>query len=341
MSQCAKRKYWVTLQVILLIGGLIGCGINPVKSIHPSVGTKAKTLSYKKTLDVIGLGPANSLIQVLAGNNVYDLQRPYAIDVRGDFVYIVDSKTNLVLQYNRNIERASLVHFKEDYFHGDVMGLYLASDFSFYVTDTDGRQVLHFSPEGHLLKTFRHDPNMSRPISVSVIEETGHVLVADELYSHIVGFSQSGEPLYGLGGRGTGPGKFRIITDMIRTKDGFLVGDRIELRVQRLDKNGQYVTHFGEGIVSFPTAIAEDDYGRVYVADKADSRIKVFKRGKLIDTIGKNGYGLGEFRYIGDMKYYDNLLYVADSLNGRIQVFNVLPERNVTSDSLAKILPKH
>jgi len=211
---------------------------------------------------------------------------------------------------------------------GEAMSLYIAKDFSFYVTDTDGRRALHFSASGQLLHEYQNDPNIARPIGVAVNESNGQVLIADELYSHVVVFDAGGgEPVYGMGGRGEGPGKFRIITDFLQTDDGYLLGDRVELRIQELDKEGQYVTNFGEGIVTFPTAIAQDDYGRVFVADKTDSQIKVFKEGELIDTVGKNGDGKGEFRYISDMKYAANRLYVADNLNGRIQVFEVLPEK--------------
>ena len=155
------------------------------------------------------------------------------------------------------------------------------------------------------------------------------MLVADETYSHIVSFDMDkAQPIYGMGGRGEGPGKFRIITDMIPIPDGYLVSDRIELRVQVLDKDGNYIANFGQGIVTFPTALAVDKQGRVYVSDKADSTIKVFKAGKLIDQVGRNGYGAGEFRYVSDMKVLGNELYVVDSLNGRIQVFEFISDKS-------------
>jgi hypothetical protein len=200
---------------------------------------------------------------------------------------------------------------------------------SFYVTDVEGRRALHFSPDGSLLKVYKHAPNIFRPIALTVDEKRQQVLVADETYSHIVSFDmEKAEPIYGMGDRGEGPGKFRIITDMIAIPDGYLVSDRIELRVQVLDKQGEYVANFGQGIVTFPTALATDKQGRFYVSDKADSTIKVFKAGKLIDQIGANGYGAGEFRYISDMKVLDNQLYVVDSLNGRIQVFEFVSDTN-------------
>jgi len=55
------------------------------------------------------------------------------------------------------------------------------------------------------------------------------------------------------------------------------------------------------------------------------SRIKIFKDGQLTGIFGRNGYGDGEFRFVGDMKYADGKLYVADTLNARIQIFSVTP----------------
>ncbi len=295
--------------------------------VHPSVGESAKTLRFNKIIDKVGLGSGDIIKWLAVGDDQYDFQQPFALDVRAPWMYVTDVASGLILRYHLDKQRAEIIWGAGDQVLGEAMSVYIDKDFSFYVTDTDGRRALHFSASGRLIHVYQNDSNIARPIGVAVNESNGQVFIADELYSHVVVFdAQGGAPIYGMGGRGEGPGKFRIITDFLQTDGGYLLGDRVELRIQELDKKGKYVTNFGEGIVTFPTAIAQDDYGRVFVADKTDSRIKVFKEGELIDTVGKNGDGNGEFRYISDMKYAANRLYVADNLNGRIQVFDVLPE---------------
>ncbi|MDH5256591.1 MAG: 6-bladed beta-propeller [Gammaproteobacteria bacterium] len=371
MSQGSKKKRWPSLQIvsrqkglqkIALIGALfsvVSCGQVQIKPVHSTSGDQAKTLRYLKTIDVVGLGFNDAIKRIIAGRDEHDLNRPVAIDVRDDVMIIadsgrifdkssitvaepgygisdvglriVDNAAGVIFLYNMKTGRMKLLWGAGDHIKGDVTDIYLASDKSFYLTDVEGRRALHFSPDGKLLKIYKHPPNIFRPIAITVDEKRKEVLIADETYSHIVAFDmQKAEPIYGMGDRGNGPGKFRIITDMIAIPDGFLVSDRIELRVQVLDREGNFVAEFGRGEVTFPTALAVDAAGRVFVSDKADSTIKVFKAGKLIDTIGRNGYGNGEFRYISDMKVAGNNLYVVDSLNGRIQVFEFLPEKAAT-----------
>lgn len=329
MSQRSEKKRRFTLQIICVAAVLLGgCVSQPEKPvvIHPSVGENASILRHSQTLNVVGLGLDDPFKHFLFGRDVEDLENPVAIGLRDNIMYVADAGPGVIFKYNLDTGRMRPLHGAGDMITGEITDIYVMPDHSFYVTDIEGRQVLHFSENGSFIKSYFDDPNISRPVAVSVNEKNGEVYVADEVYSHIVAFSHEGEPIYGMGGRGEGPGKFRIITDMIRTADGFLVSDRIELSVQILDEKGRYLGDFGEGKLIFPTALALDQYGRIYVAEKAESTIKVFKRGELIDVIGSNGYGKGQFRQIGDMKIHNNKLYVADSLNGRIQVFDILPE---------------
>lgn len=61
----------------------------------------------------------------------------------------------------------------------------------------------------------------------------------------------------------------------------------------------------------------------LYVVDTEDHRVKVYNSGKLVNTIGKRGDLDGEFNY-PTMVWLDadQNLYVADSLNFRIQIFS-------------------
>lgn len=334
MSSRAERKYRSALQVVVaLVAALtIACAHKQEVPIAPhlSVGASAKTIRYNDTIDHVGKGIDSIFKTVIAGEDIVDLVRPVSIGIRDDVMFIADAGDGVIYRYSLTDKRLVPLTGAGDYIATEATDIYVAKDHSFYTTDVDGRRALHFSSDGDLLQIFFDGPNTSRPVAVSVDEDRQEVLVADEVFSHVVAFGMNGEPKYGIGGRGEGPGKFRIITDMVRTPDAFYISDRIELSVQILDRDGKYLAHFGEGELLFPSALALDVYGRVYVAEKAESVIKVFKKGKLVDVIGKNGYGKGEFRFISDMKVHNNKLYVVDSLNGRIQVFDILPEAQVS-----------
>jgi hypothetical protein len=61
------------------------------------------------------------------------------------------------------------------------------------------------------------------------------------------------------------------------------------------------------------------------VSDDADQRIKVFRGAEMIDSFGGTGNAPGRFGRIESLALDGNLLYVADSVNARVQVLMVAP----------------
>ena len=354
MSHRTTKKCWLALQIVALgfSGLLAGCAtLEKNQTVHPSVAENAKTLRYLETIDEVALGSNDIFKRILTGGDPYHLTKPVAIGVRGDTLIISDagdlwsdrgttisdpvtaigkatireneSGFGALYKYNLKTGHFNSIRGAGDVIEGDVSDIHIAQDMSFYVTDVDGRRVLHFSADGDLIQEYKDAPNIFRPIAVTLDDARQELIVADEVYSHLVAFDlKSREPKYGMGSRGEGPGQFRIITDMIALPDGFV----IELRVQVFSRSGEFIADFGRNDLMFPTALAADNFGRIFVADKADNTIKVYKAGKLIDVVGRSGGNAGEFRYVSDMKVLDNKLFVVDSLNSRIQIFEFVPE---------------
>ena len=71
----------------------------------------------------------------------------------------------------------------------------------------------------------------------------------------------------------------------------------------------------------YTTGIATDDEGNVYVA--SDHIVQKLNRcGEVVKSIGKKGRNVGEFDWPWGVRYYRNHVYVCDSYNGRVQVFD-------------------
>ena len=141
--------------------------------------------------------------------------------------------------------------------------------------------------------------------------------------SHYLDRMTLGELVAAYGGRGSGVAEFTNITAMALGPDGFYVGSRVGRKVQVVGGGGDYLYAFEEGGAIFPAAIVVNEDNRSYVADMMDSRIKVFERGVLVSEFGSFGSGLGQFKRISDLWLEDGTLYVADSLNGRIQMAKI------------------
>lgn len=103
-------------------------------------------------------------------------------------------------------------------------------------------------------------------------------------------------------------------------------------RIQRFTADGNHVDMWsgcvGQGPLNEPSDVAIDDQDRVWVADRGNNRIVCFTReGECVDVIteagglpfsGPNGVGIHPS---------EPLLYVADTFNGRISVFDITEDR--------------
>lgn len=248
---------------------------------------------------------------------------PVAVGGVANFLYIVDAGARVVFRYDLTTKEITPIGDVGFQFKGNPGNIYVARDLSFYVVDSIGKQVFHFDKEGVLLQKFSDALNLSRPIDVYVDELSQEVYVADGSYSHIVVFNQFGKSLRAIGRRGTGPGRFRAITSMTFGRDGIYVTDRLELPIQVITTEGQFRYSFGESQQVFPTAIAVSEDQLVFVSDKSDNTIRVYEHGELRVIFGGGGSAPGRFRLITGMWIKGDYLYVADSLNKRVQVLHI------------------
>jgi DNA-binding beta-propeller fold protein YncE len=253
------------------------------------------------------------------------LQNPVSVGGVDGILYIVDAGPNLVFKYDLLSNEIEPIEEIATHFSGGPGNIYVAKDRSFYIVDPIGQKVMQFSERGELRVTFQDLANLSRPMDVLVDEKTGNVLVADGSFSRIVVFNRIGKAITTIGQRGTGPGRFRAITAIASADDGLYVLDRLESPVQVIDWQGTYRYSFGENELLFPNAIAVDKDQRAFISDRSTNTIQVYQNGQLVMTFGGGGSAPGRFRLITDLWVSGNLLYVADSLNRRVQVLRINP----------------
>ena len=94
------------------------------------------------------------------------------------------------------------------------------------------------------------------------------------------------------------------------------------------DKSGNRkatIGSYGTGKLQFQSPRGIDiSNGVVYVAENCGHRIHMLTTGgEFIGTFGEEGYGIGQFDYPADVKISsDGRVYVTDTYNHRVQVFN-------------------
>jgi hypothetical protein len=78
----------------------------------------------------------------------------------------------------------------------------------------------------------------------------------------------------------------------------------------------------GNAAFGRPAAVAHDA-AAIYVVDAEAHEIRIFsKLGALLRVVGRQGQGPGEFNMPADVDVRDGRVYVADKLNGRVQVLD-------------------
>jgi DNA-binding beta-propeller fold protein YncE len=184
--------------------------------------------------------------------------------------------------------------------------------------------VLQFDRSGKLLKSFGAGA-IAWPHGLFV-DAQGNVWVTDALgfgqqpagVGHIiVKFSPAGQVVMTLGKKGVagrGPDTFRKPSAILVAPDGSLfVADGHDEdgnnRIVKLSKDGTFIKAWGEtgkedGEFRDPHALAMDSQGRLFVADRANSRIQIFdQEGKHLATWTQFGRPSGLYIDQNDMLY--------------------------------------
>jgi len=140
-----------------------------------------------------------------------------------------------------------------------------------------------------------------------------------------------GKVLGRVGERGTGEGQFNFPTGIAALPDGsLLVVDALNFRVVRLSADGKTLSAFGEagdggGAFARPKAVAVDDGGNIYVSDAQNDVVLVYGRTGAFDlAVGASGRGPGQFLLPAGLAIGEGYLFVADSYNHRIGIFELL-----------------
>jgi hypothetical protein len=218
---------------------------------------------------------------------------------------------------------------------GAVSAVYPAPDGqSIWVADRCGQNtcvgredwdmIFQFDLEGNLLRSFGagllawpHGMYVDREGNVWVTDALGFGVQPQGIGHLILKFSPEGELLMSLGERGapgSGPDRFTKPSDILVAPDGSIfVADGHDAggnnRIVKFAPDGTFLLEWGEtggdhGQFRDPHALAMDSQGRLFVADRANSRIQLFdQEGTHLHTWTQFGRPSGLFIDDRDMLY--------------------------------------
>ena len=199
-----------------------------------------------------------------------------------------------------------------------------------HVTDSALGEVRCYDAKGNLC--FRHEAPFTRPTGIAYHEGTDRLYIVDTVAHCVRIRTPDGASAGEFGRRGEGPGELNFPVGISVGGDGNLwVTDSMNFRVQAFTPTGEPVATFGQagdgpGDLSKPKGVAVDGHGRVWIVDAMSDSVRIFEPdGTLLLSFGREGRGAGEFWLPSGIDVEDPFVYVADSYNHRVQVFELLP----------------
>ena len=159
------------------------------------------------------------------------------------------------------------------------------------------------------------------PLSTYVFDNK--IYVADTDNSRIMIYDYNGKYLSQFGKKTGTPGSMAAPAAVMVLNNEIYVVDIAQAIVIVYDMQGKYKRILGNLQFIKPVSIAYANE-RYYILDTGAMGVNILdKNGKLIKFFGKQGDKPGEFYCPDGLDVRDNKLYVADSNNNRIQVFDL------------------
>ncbi len=209
------------------------------------------------------------------------------------------------------------------------VGIAAGADNSILVADAELACVIQLTMTGENQQKICH-PDLLRPTGLTRDEKQGLIFVVDSKAHDIKVFNDAGQWLRTIGRRGEGEGEFNGPTYLSLRQGLLYVSDTLNARVQVIDEMGNFVKAYGRrglylGDTPRPKGVATDTDGNVYIVESYYDYLLIFNdKGDFLLPIGGTGNDIGHFFLPAGVWVRDDRIYVADTFNGRIMIFQYL-----------------
>jgi DNA-binding beta-propeller fold protein YncE len=214
-------------------------------------------------------------------------------------------------------------------------GVAVDGDDNIYVADSQRGMVAVFDRYGTFMRyigNFKGENQYESPQGIAIDRKARHLYLVDSPRNLVFELDLAGKVLKRVGKYhdGTGVGEFNDPTDIAVRHNNVYVLDNSGTRVQILNSECALQRSFNLPHDPHPKAnrengIGVDQQGNIYVSSFTGSVLRVFGRdGRQLASFGQLGQKVGEFSAPEGL-WIDsaNRLYVADSANGRVQLFQL------------------
>lgn len=334
-SNIMKKAFFV----LLFFAVVVGCAGPEIKVPEepyivwppPPETPRIKYLkSYSNSADV---EHAPGFFDAVAGADFYALQAPQGVvaDRQGN-IYVSDSTMNVIAVFQPEKKKLRLIGDREPERVAVPLGLAVSNKHNLlFVASSGNKKVI-----GYDINTFSPRlviPNFTRPVGVAVDESRGRIYVTDSKESYLKSFDFSGKYISTIATKGAENHQLFRPSQVATDRQGNIyVADTFNHKVKIFNPEGKFLKTIGRGVgdklgyFSKLNGVAVDSEGHIYAMDTDFSKFQIFdQEGNVLLDVGRYGVAKGAFSlplqiFIDE---YDRI-YVADTFNYRIQVFQYL-----------------
>ena len=189
------------------------------------------------------------------------------------------------------------------------------------VSDYSNESIKMFTIHGQHVRIIDRGSTTFKPCGITISPD-GHIYVCDVSNHCVCVFDVNGKFLFSFGSRGSGDECFDDPRDLCFASDGFLyIADVNNSRICVYDKGGRCIRKFTTTYK--PKHIDATDCGHLIASSWFFDEVMVYTTGgDLVHVFGEQGSGSGQFDCPTGVSVDSNgLIYIADYVNHRIQVF--------------------
>jgi len=342
MDRLTSEKYVARLILIILSLFVLACAptaviddplsepqVDLVWPSPPQIPRVRMLRSISQPEDIgITPGAFSRVVQFFTGKEREGMVRPYAVAADDNVIAVADPGLRTIHLFLLEQSKYEPIRSAGDEPFVSPVGISLSRN-AMYVADSAAGKVHILDRQGEHRHTIT---GLVRPTGIAFHTDSGRLFVTDTIENKVVIFDESGTKLAEFGARGLAPGQFNFPTSLAIRGDTLMVNDTLNYRIQLFTLDGTPLSSFGEigdasGQFAMSKGLGADAEGHVYVADALSNYIQVFdKGGQFLLSFGGMGGEAGRFRLPAGIYIHNNTIYIADSQNRRVQVFEYLGE---------------
>ncbi|MCB2407708.1 IPT/TIG domain-containing protein [Hymenobacter sp. BT178] len=308
-----------------------------------------------KNYTAVKLNAAGQLLSTVSlrfTGSVNDQTIGLEIDAAGN-LYVVSSRLTAVQRYDAQGVHLGAFGSGSGSFNGTHAALALDGTGYVYALDASDREqsistIRKLSSTGAQLGKWGNESVFGGRMRQ---DEAGNIYYLDQKQPRIVKINPAGQQVATFGTAGQGDGQFGMLTsfavDLYGNVYG-LEGQGYPPRVQKFDPQGRFISKIAlpnpqtNSNGYWPTDLAVDAGGNVYVLDYYSAVRKYNAQGQMVQMIGAGGSGSGPgpgqfYAPRGVVLDYRGNIYVSDGAGSRVQKFN--PAGQVVREFLSMFPP--